>query len=127
MFISRVFEKIFSSASESGPADVVHAVMQRGLQIPGRLDHQQDDVHLRAGVDFQNRKSGMIRVISRIKMHVRATAEGLSSGKIQRETDLNWLESSPGEWAVPARTILVSLLNSRTFGSEGTQYSYISG
>ena len=46
-----------SSASQSGPANVVHAVMQRGLQIPGRLDHQQDDVHLRAGVDIQNRKS----------------------------------------------------------------------
>ena len=116
-----------SSASQSGPANVVHAVMQRGLQIPGRLDHQQDDVHLRAGVDIQNRKSGMICVISRIKMHVRVTVEDLLSGKIQRETDLNWWESSPGEWAVPVRTILVSLLNSHTFGSEKTQFPYISG
>ena len=84
-------------------------------------------MHLRAGVDLQNRKSGMICVISRIKTHVRVTVVDLSSGKIQRETDMNWLELSPGEWAVPVRTILVSLLNSHTFGSKRTQFPYISG
>ena len=53
------FELIFSSASESGPGDVVHEVMQRGLQIPSRLDHKQDDVHFCSGMDLQKEESSM--------------------------------------------------------------------